>query len=107
MLTRLIVDVYIWIIEIFLWFILLISGVAGYHNTVPMLNAAGWLLENEAAWKIFGALLSTLVAFLVLAIVIGPFLVLVDIRRSVRSVASKNSGHGIGVVSTGRSEPSL
>jgi hypothetical protein len=52
MLTRLIVDLYAWIIEISLWFILLISGVAGYCYTVPILNAAGLILENEIAWKI-------------------------------------------------------
>jgi len=41
MLTRLIVNLYTWIIEISLWFVLLISTVAGYHYTVPILKAAG------------------------------------------------------------------
>lgn len=37
MLTKLIVDLYGWIIEISLWFILLVSGIAGFHATVPAL----------------------------------------------------------------------
>ena len=92
MLTRLIVDLYAGIIEISLWFLLLISGVAGYYYTVPILNDAGWILENEAAWKICGALLSAVAAFLVSAALTGPYLVLVDIRKSLRALETKNSG---------------
>jgi len=107
MLTRFIVDVYAWIIEIFLWFVLLISAVVGYQRTVPVLSAAGWILENEAVWRIFGALLVAVAAFLVSAILFGPFLVLVDIRRSVRSLEAKYGGYGVGVLNTERREPSL
>jgi hypothetical protein len=92
MLTRLIVNLYAWIIEISLWFMLLISGVAGYYYTVPILNAAGWILENETAWKIYGALLFAVATFLVSAVLTGPFLVLVEIRKSVRALEAKNSG---------------
>jgi hypothetical protein len=92
MLTRLIVDLYAWIIEISLWFMLLTSGVAGYYYTVPTLKAAGWILVNETAWKIYGALFLALATFLVLALLTGPFLVLVDIRKSVRALERKNSG---------------
>jgi len=94
MLTRLVVDLYAWIIEISLWFMLLISGVAGYYFTVPMLNAAGAILENEAVWKIYGALFFAVAAFLVSAVLIGPFLVLVDIRKTIRALEAKNSGSG-------------
>ena len=92
MLTRLIVDLYTWIIEIALWFMLLISGIAGYHYTVPLLSAAGWILENETAWSICGALFFVVTTFLVSAVLTGPFLVLVDIRRSIRTLETKNSG---------------
>ncbi|MEO8006901.1 MAG: hypothetical protein ABI728_00045 [Betaproteobacteria bacterium] len=46
MLTRLVVDLYGWIIEISLWFILLVSAVAGFHSIVPILKSAGWI-EGE------------------------------------------------------------
>src|SRR5262245_43958932 len=86
MLTRLIVNSYAWIIEISLWLTLLISGVLGYHFTVPILNAAGLIPENEVTWKFYGALFFLVATFLVLAVFIGPFLVLLDIRKSVRAL---------------------
>ena len=107
MLTRLIVNLYAWIIEISLWFMLLISGVAGYYYAVPILNAAGWILENEAAWKIYGALFFAVVTFLVSAVLTGPFLVLVDIRKSVRALETKNSGSSSRVLPAEPREPSL
>ena len=94
MLTKFIVDLYGWIIEIFLWFILLASGVAGFLGTVPMLKTSGLIPESEATWRIVGAVVSPVAAFLVLAVLIGPFLVLVDIRKSVRAIeaATRDSG---------------
>ena len=110
MLTRLIVEVYVSIIEIYVWFMLLISGVVGYHVTVPILNAAGLILEHETAWKILGALLIPAATFLVLAVFLGPMLVLVDIRNSVRLIETKNGGgaggSGSGDPPAERSEPS-
>ena len=96
MLTRLIVDLYAWIIEISLWLMLLISGVVGYYYTVPMLQAAGAILDNEAEWQIYGALFFVLGTFLVAAVVAGPFLMLIDIRKSVRAIETGNSGTGEG-----------
>jgi len=108
MLTRLIVDVYVWIIEISLWFMLLVSGVTGYHYAVPVLKAAGWILENETTWKIYGALFFVVATFLVSAILTGPFLVLVDIRKSVRAFETNNSGGSSSrVLPFERREPSL
>ena len=107
MLTRLIVDLYAWIIEISLWFVLLISGMAGYYYTVPILKAAGGIPENETAWKIYGALFFAIAAFLVLAVVTGPILVLVDIRKSVRALETRNSGSSSRVLPSGPREPSL
>ena len=97
MLTRLIVDLYAWIIEISLWFMLLISGVAGYYYTVPILNGAGFILENETAWKICGALVFA----------VTTFLVLVDIRKSVRALETKKSGSSGRVLPAVPREPSL
>ena len=107
MLTRLIVDLYAWIIEISLWFMLLISGVTGYYYTVPILKSARWILENETAWKIYGALFFAMAAFLVLAVVTGPILVLVDIRKSVRALETKNSGSSSRVLPSEPREPSF
>ena len=94
MLSRLIVELYGWIIEIYLWIVLLIAGVAGFHGVVPMLRSSGWILENETAWRILGAVVSPVVAFLVLVVIFGPILVLVDIRKSVRSLeaATRDTG---------------
>jgi hypothetical protein len=86
MLTRLIVNLYAWIVEIALWLTLLISGVAGYYLTVPLLNAGGLIPENELAWKVYGALFILVATFLVLAVFIGPLLVLLDIRKSVKAL---------------------
>jgi hypothetical protein len=107
MLTRLIVDLYGWIIEISLWFILLIAGVAGFHGVVPIFKTAGWVLENEIGWRILGAVLSPVVAFLVLAVLIGPFLVLVDIRKSVRSLEAATRGSDGAVLPIDHREPHL
>lgn len=90
MLTRLIVNLYAWIIEISLWFMLLISGIVGYYFTVPMLHAAGAILENEAVWKIYGALFFVVATFLVTATFIGPFLALVDIRKAMRVLGTRS-----------------
>ncbi len=106
MLTRLIVNIYGWIIEIYLWFMLLISAVAGYYYTVPLLKAAGGILENETAWKLYGALLFSVATFLMLAVFTGPLLVLVDIRKSVRAIETKNSDNS-GVLPFDPREPSL
>jgi hypothetical protein len=93
-LSRLIVDVYVWIIEIFLWLALLISSVVGYQYTVPMLQHAGAILEYQTAWKIVGAFVFALAAFLLSAVLAGPLLLLVDIRRSVATLVARSSGNG-------------
>jgi len=107
MLTRLIVDIYVWIIEISLWFVLLISSVAGYHYTIPILKAAGLILDDQATGKIFGALVFASATFLVLAVFTGPLLLLVDIRKAVRALETKSSGAGNRVLPAERKEPVL
>ncbi len=109
MLTRLIVDLYGWIIEISLWFILLIAGIAGFHGVVPILKSSGWVLENELTWRILSAVVSPVGAFLVLVVLFGPILVLVDIRKSVRSLEAeiRSSGSDGAVLPIEHREPHL
>ncbi len=94
MLSKLIVDLYGWFIEIYLWIILLIAGVAGFLGVVPILTSSGWVLENEIAWRILGAVVSPVLTFLVLVVVFGPILLLVDIRKAVRSLEAAKRGIG-------------
>ena len=109
MLSRLIVDVYGWIVEIFLWMALLIAGFAGFHGLVRILKNAGWVPDSEIAWKIIGAVISPFVAFLILAVLFGPILVLIDIRKSVRSLEAfaRNNANGVGAQSIEYKEPHL
>jgi len=87
MLTRLIVASYAALLEFALWISLAIAGVVGYHATVPIMSAMGAILTPEVAWKFVGALSFMAATFLVLAVVTGPFLVLLDIRHTVRQIA--------------------
>ena len=89
MLTRLIVDVYAWLVEILLWLVLLLSSVAGYHYAAPVLKGAGIILEPHIGGKIVGALIFAVAAFLVFAVALGPILVLFDIRRSIRTLEAR------------------
>ena len=107
MLTKLIVDLYGWIIEICLWFIFLIAGVAGFHGVVPILKSSGWVLENETASRILGAVVSPVVTFLVLVVLFGPILVVVDIRISMRSLEAATRGSDGAVLPIEYSEPHL
>ena len=107
MLTRLIVNLYAWIIEIYLWLMLLISAFAGYYFVVPALRAAGLIFEHEGAGRIVGALLGAAAAFLVLAVAMGPILVLVEIRRSVKALEARCGGDSVEFLRTERAEPGL
>src|SRR5262245_8848790 len=89
MLTRLIVASYAWLVEVALWLALTLAGVVGYHVAVPMLHTAGGIPTNELAWRFLGALLCSVIAFLVLAVFVGPLLLLVDIRQAVRSIEER------------------
>ena len=107
MLTKLIVDLYGWIIEISLWFILLISGVAGFQGTVPTLKSAGLILESEAAWKIAGGVFLPVVTFLMLAVLTGPFLILIDIRKSLRALETTSNRSSSSALPADYREPHL
>ena len=107
MLSRLVVNLYAWMIETYLWLILVVSAVAGYYYTVPILKHAGLIPENEIVWKIYGALFFAIGIFLLTALAFGPILVLLDIRKSVRNLERKNGGIGIGIPPAERKEPFL
>jgi hypothetical protein len=92
MLTRLIVDLYAWIIEISLWILLLSSALLGFVFFAPTLRQAGWVIEHEIAWSLFGALLCAGGAFLSAVVFVGPVVLLVDIRRSMRALESQVGG---------------
>jgi hypothetical protein len=89
MLTKLVVQVYASIIEISLWFAVMLSGVVGYHYSIPLVRAAGWTPRDEATWKVLAAIASVSASFLVLAVLTGPFLVLLDIRKSMRNLETR------------------
>lgn len=89
MLTRLIVAFYAWLLETALWFTIAVTAVVGYHVTVPVMSAVGAVLTHEFAWKVLGALVLPVIAFLVLAVLTGPYLILMDVRQAVRSIEAR------------------
>jgi hypothetical protein len=86
--------------------VLVISGVYGYYNAVPMLRAAGLILENEIAGKLVGAVIFAAVTFLVSAVIMGPIVALLDIRKSLRALEAK-SGNVNELLRSERREPTL
>lgn len=105
MLTRLIPEIYIGIIEITLWLVLLIAGLVGYNATVPLLKETGWIVANEVAWRIGGAVLLVVATFLIAVVVTGPLLVLVDIRRSVKALEANGKIGSTEDLPADRTEP--
>jgi hypothetical protein len=89
MLTRLIVALYAWLLEIVLWLTLPLASVVGYYFTVPIMNAAGAILTPEFAWRILGAFVFPVITFLVLVVFIGPLLILMDVRQAVRNIETR------------------
>jgi hypothetical protein len=88
MLSRLIVVSYAALLEFALWVGLAIAGIAGYNLAVPIMGDMGAVLTPLVAWKFVGALVFLAIAFLALAVFFGPILVLLDIRHTVRQIAS-------------------
>jgi hypothetical protein len=111
MLTRFVVDVYAWLTEIYLWLVVLLSSIAGYHYAAPifnpLLNGAGLMLESHVGGKVIGGLIFAIAAFLVSAVVLGPILVLFDIRKSIRTLEARESGFAAWDQRAERKEPSL
>jgi hypothetical protein len=109
MLTRLIAASYAWLLEVTLWVSLALAGIAGYNATVPVLQALGVSPFPEFTWKILGACTFVVVAFLLLAVVTGPLIILMDVRHAVRNIEVKLvSGKAVeGARSSGRREPTI
>jgi hypothetical protein len=107
MLTKLIPEIYIGIIELTLWLSLLVSGFIGYYVTVPALRSAGLILANDAASRLGGAVICVVAAFLFLVVWTGPLLLLVDIRRSVRALEANSSDNNRTEDLDERTEPVL
>jgi hypothetical protein len=89
MLTRLVVASYAWFLEVTLWVSLALAGIAGYNAAVPLLQALGASPYPEFIWKVLGACAFIAVAFLLLAVITGPLLILMDVRHVVRSIEAK------------------
>jgi hypothetical protein len=68
---------------------LALSGVTGYHVAIPLLNYAGAVVAPEFAWKVAGALVFSVLTFVLLAVLAGPFLILLDVRQAVRSIEAR------------------
>lgn len=98
MLSKLIVNVYGWLIEIFLWVAILGSAVIGYNMPVPLIKGAGVIVANEMVWRVYAAIFMPAITFLVLAVAMGPLLLLVDIRKSVRALEASSQGSGGGSI---------
>lgn len=93
MLSRLIVSTYAWFLETALWLALIVAGIAGYNATVPFFESLGGSPSPEIAWKVFGAVVFVTIAFIVMAVVAGPILVLIDIRHAVRGIEARLNGN--------------
>lgn len=89
MLTRLILAFYPWLLEVALWLALLVAGFVGYNFVAPAMHVAGVALTPEDPGKIVGALILLGITFVGLAAVVGPILMLMDVRRAVRSIEAR------------------
>jgi hypothetical protein len=107
MLTRLIPAIYVGLIEITLWLVLLLAGLVGYVAAVPAAKSPGWVLANEVGLRFGGAMLCVAVTFLVACVFVGPLLVLVDIRRSVKAIEASSMDSGVEDLRPSRAEPSF
>ena len=72
MLSRLIVNSWAVLIEIALWLLLLVAIIGGWH-------AGGF----------GGAIAGLIIAFIIVSMFLGAFLVLEDIRKSVRAIENR------------------
>lgn len=91
MLTRLIVTSYVWLVEAGLWLAIALAAVAGYNITLPVMFSLGAIPTPGFVWQFLGALVLPMITLLVLAVVTGPFLVLVDIRQSLKSLEARTN----------------
>jgi hypothetical protein len=96
MLIKLVVASYALLLEILLWLVLAAASITGYEVTMPIMHSVGLIPEHEVAWKIIGALAFPVIAFLFLAVIMGPMLVIVDIRDAIRNIEAKARSNVVG-----------
>ncbi len=82
MLTRFIVASYAWLIEACLWLAVGTAAFTGYSLVVPVLDAMGIDPTSLHAWRLIGAVVLPVIVLIVLAVLIGPILILLDIRQA-------------------------
>ena len=86
----------------------MVPPVAGYQFAVPLLGVFRIEAINPGAWSILGAIVFMAGTFLVLAVLHGPFLLLVEILKSVRSIEGDTKSDGARFdFAPVRKEPSL
>lgn len=107
MLSKFIVASYAWLLEVSLWLALALAAITGYQVTVPLMESAGALLTNDFPWKICGAFVFPVIAFLLLAVIYGPLFILVDLRHAVRSIEARAREEAAGSPPLERREPSF
>ena len=86
MLTRIVVKIYGALLEISLWFLLIVGLVAGYNF--------GFYSFYDYGMAYIFAVVGGILALVVAAVLVGAFLVLEDIRKSVRRLEKHIAGEG-------------
>ena len=89
MLSKAIVEAYAWIVETVLWVMLAFGALVGYQFGVPLLGHFGIEPIYEGPWKFIGAIAGMAGTFLLLAVSVGPLLVLLRILKSVQSIEGR------------------
>lgn len=89
MLTKFIVASYAGLVELALWFALALAAFTGYHLALPVAYWMEVVPKSAFAWQLFGASAFAVSTILVLAVATGPFLILVEIRRSILQIEAR------------------
>ncbi len=105
MLTRIIIDLYAWLVECLLWGGVLLAAFVGYSHFDQLMIVFGVIIEPTVPNKLVGSIICAAIALIFSAIILAPFLVLFDIRQSARSIESK-MGRGAALdLTNNRSDP--
>ena len=89
MLTRFIVASYAGLVELALWVAVIAAAIVGYHIALPVALWMEAVPKNAFAWQLLGASALSVSTVLLLAVITGPFLLIVEIRRSVRAIETR------------------
>jgi signal transduction histidine kinase len=109
MLSKFIATSYALLLEVSLWISLALAGIVGYNATIPIFQALGGSPYPEFVWKLVGASAFIFIGFLFIAVITGPLLVLIDIRRAVTNIAAGmvNDSENASSRNAGRKEPTI